>query len=276
MRLSLFTHIESPSGSGGMHIKHVIVLSIGNPAPYLNTRHSVGHLAIEVLRRELDLPAFTRSKQYGKASLVTSGVSPRTRMRYTLAQSPTLMNVSGPWVKKVWDTVLANNMQELKETDVHDAEPSKTQLAAASTNLPQSRVGLVIMHDELEQEMGNLHSRPLTRSARGHNGLRSIKASMASVEFPGAPWATLSVGIGRPSLDEASRSSRKSSKTGAGGAGMDIAQYVLQQMTMEQREQLQGSVQDTAMKMLSDVEDAWVHGPAATKTPKPPKQKRSG
>ena len=260
-----------------MLIKHVVVLSIGNPAPYLNTRHSVGHLAIEVLRRELDLPAFTRSKQYGKASLVTSGVSPRTRMRYTLAQSPTLMNVSGPWVKKVWETVLANNMQELKDTQGHGAEQSTALLAAASpspASPPQSRLGLVILHDELEQEMGHLHSRPLTRSARGHNGLRSIKASMASVEFTGAPWATLSIGIGRPSPDDTSRGSRKSSKSSKTGAEMDIAQYVLQQMTMEQRAQLQGSVEGMAVKMLGDVADTWGHGPAATKTPTPPKPKR--
>lgn len=86
----------------------------------------------------------------------------------TLYQSPSFMNVSGPAIHAAWRTFVARNV---------GADPK-----------------LVIIHDELELASGKIKARPHTGSARGHNGLKSVKA-----HFPKTVHYTqIGIGIGRP------------------------------------------------------------------------------
>ncbi|KAK0619167.1 peptidyl-tRNA hydrolase [Immersiella caudata] len=151
-----------------MSIRRFLVVSLGNPGEYRDTFHSVGHLALESLQRKFpnEQPTFA-SERHGKKAVLTSSGS-----KYTLLQSPTLMNVSGPWLAKAYKEYLADN------------------------GLTADEVGLVLVHDDLEEELGVVKIRQWDRSHRGHNGVKSVLASLR--KDPQSKWARVSVGIGRP------------------------------------------------------------------------------
>ena len=52
---------------------------------------------------------------------------------------------------------------------------------------------LVVIHDELEATLGTVKVKDGSLSAKGHNGLKSIKEQLR-----GAPYTRIAVGIGRP------------------------------------------------------------------------------
>ncbi|KAF2841732.1 peptidyl-tRNA hydrolase [Patellaria atrata CBS 101060] len=145
----------------------LLIASIGNPGPaYADTLHSAGHTALDALRVLLNYPSFSKSRALG--SLVSLPPSPD--LPWTLYQSPTLMNVSGPAISSVWRA------------------------------WPYSGVGaggvLVIVHDELEKGLGSVNVKR-SGSPRGHNGLKSIIKSL-----PGVDFVRVGVGIGRPESRE--------------------------------------------------------------------------
>ncbi|EFX00688.1 peptidyl-tRNA hydrolase 2 [Grosmannia clavigera kw1407] len=194
-------------------IDRVLVVSLGNPAPYRNTLHSAGHLALEALRRELQLPPFA-SRRIGRQAAQVSPVSAASR--YTLAQSPTLMNVSGPWVARAWEEVLRGS------SDATGA-------------------GLIVLHDDLEEALGVVKIRPWERSHRGHNGLKSINASLRRSVHPAARWAKLSVGIGRP--DTRDRSS--------------VSDYVLRPLDGHEKTVLGSQVGAGVLAAVQAIEASW-------------------
>ncbi|KAH8890250.1 peptidyl-tRNA hydrolase [Thozetella sp. PMI_491] len=149
-----------------MSLSRLLVISLGNPAPYASTFHSAGHIALAALQQlqPAEHPPFERRK-YGKEKARSSDGP-----KYTLLQSPTLMNVSGPWVHKIWK----------RFAEEHDP----------------TRLGLVVLHDDLEERLGVVKIRDWERSGRGHNGIKSMKAHMAPL--PGYKWARVSIGVGRP------------------------------------------------------------------------------
>jgi PTH1 family peptidyl-tRNA hydrolase len=117
----------------------LLIASIGNPSPYQNTLHSAGHTLLQRLR--LLLPT---GHPYEPWSLHKGGLlsrpPPQINKRFTLTgfknaaeeyptlwQSGSFMNVSGPAVKKVWEKWKEGKAEEC---------------------------ALVIVHDELEREMG--------------------------------------------------------------------------------------------------------------------------
>ncbi|KAK1757069.1 peptidyl-tRNA hydrolase [Echria macrotheca] len=152
-------------------VRRVLIVSLGNPEALHDTYHSAGHLALESLQKRFssELSSFTRER-YGKKAVLAS-----TGPKYTLLQSPTLMNVSGPWLAKAYKEYLADN----------DLKPEE--------------LALLLVHDDLEEELGVIKIRQWSRSHRGHNGVKSV---MASLKPPspamGSRWARVSVGIGRP------------------------------------------------------------------------------
>lgn len=225
-------------------VSHVLILSLGNPAPYLNTLHSAGHVALEALRRELMLPPFATSRRFGGKSALATTTATGDGSRYTLMQSPTLMNVSGPWVARVWRDALK-------------------ALGGAGPTSAVDKLGLVLIHDDLEETLGVLRMRPWTRSHRGHNGLKSSNASLRPTEFPGARWAKLSVGIGRPDTRD---------KT-------SVSDYVLRPMAREQRAVLEHELGPGLLATLRQIEAEWVaEGEEANGTiaePRPPKRPRT-
>jgi peptidyl-tRNA hydrolase, PTH1 family len=147
-----------------------LVISLGNPAPYLDTVHSAGHFVLSRLPGLIgpSQPSFS-SQRLGKKSTQVS-----TGDKYILAKSPAVMNVSGPWVAHAW-----------KET-------------LASTGLTPAELGLVIVNDDLELDLGAVKRRAWKSSHKGHNGLKSIGASLRQDTYRDSRWERLSVGVGRP------------------------------------------------------------------------------
>ncbi|KAH6670869.1 peptidyl-tRNA hydrolase [Plectosphaerella plurivora] len=174
----------------------VLILSLGNPAPYLNTLHSAGHHALAALQPLLgpSQTPFTSHRIESKATLASFGP------RYILYQSPSVMNVSGRWVQRAYRD-LANSMAQ----------------EAEALGLPAPPLHLLLVHDDLEEELGVVKVRKWTSSHRGHNGVKSVNASMKPAT--GARFARISIGIGRPA--------ERSHDT--------VSDYVLRDMTRHQQ-----------------------------------------
>lgn len=157
----------------------VLLLSLGNPAPYLNTLHSAGHHALAALQPLLgpSQTPFTSHRIESKATLASFGP------RYVLYQSPSVMNVSGRWVQRAY--------RDLAATIAAEAE---------ALGLPPPPLHMLLVHDDLEEDLGVVKMRKWASSHRGHNGVKSVNASMkAPAAAPGVPrFARVSIGIGRP------------------------------------------------------------------------------
>lgn len=140
--------LESKTNTKAMSNPRFVVVSLGNPAPYHESVHSAGHITLAGLQQRLNStqPKLT-SMRFGKKSTQTS-LGPK----YNLLQSPTLMNITGPWLAKAHKEILAND------------------------GLSSAEMGLVVLHDDLEEEFGVVKIRKWERSHRGHNGLKSILA----------------------------------------------------------------------------------------------------
>jgi PTH1 family peptidyl-tRNA hydrolase len=143
-----------------------LIVSLGNPLPKYASLHSAGHFTLNGLASFLQYPAFREVKIGKHQALVSQGP------KYTLIQSPTLMNVSGSFVARAWQEML-------KE---HDAASSS----------------LVLLHDELERDFGVVRLTAWDRSHKGHNGVRSVKTHLNQDKYPESPFVRIALGIGRP------------------------------------------------------------------------------
>lgn len=172
----------------------LLICSIGNPgSTYAHTLHSAGHTILTRLAAHLDAPPFRKDRTMGNGLVTRVG-------DWTLWQSPAYMNESGASVRAAWQTF------------------HKTLAVGEEGRL-------VIVHDELERAMGAFAVKTKQGlSAKGHNGLKSILASLAGST---TPFVRVGVGIGRP----ASRDSD------------DVARYVLRKMSPTEREAVEGCVE---------------------------------
>ena len=162
--------LVSPSMSAGSSVR-LLVASLGNPAPYLETRHSAGHLVIKSIARLLSASPFVRDRSIAKGHVSTSFARPD----WLLWQSPSLMNVSGP--------PLADALSAFSRMNTGDVSP----------------VGLVLLHDELELSPGMVKERSKNTSHKGHNGLKSVAQSLrSSRSLDQIPMIKIGIGIGRP------------------------------------------------------------------------------
>lgn len=186
-----------------------LVVSLGNPLPKYESLHSAGHFALNGLAKALRQPSFSEMTLGKQSCLVSRGP------KYTLVQSPTLMNISGPFVARVW--------QEM----VKQSDPAS--------------LSLVIVHDELEKELGVVRLTPWDRSPRGHNGIKSVKKSLSQEKYPLSPFVRVAVGIGRPATRDAAT----------------VSQYVLGKISAEQRRVLEEVVPWDVAKRLVELEDEW-------------------
>ncbi|GAB0136448.1 hypothetical protein EsDP_00004749 [Epichloe bromicola] len=153
-----------------------LVVSLGNPLPKYESLHSAGHFALNGLTRVLQQPSFREMTMGKQTCLVSHGP------KYTLVQSPTLMNISGPFVAGAWQEIMKQ----------HDA----------------SSLSLVLVHDELEKAFGDVRLTPWDRSHRGHNGIKSVKNSLSQNKYSVSPFARIAIGIGRPAERDAATVSR--------------------------------------------------------------------
>ncbi|HYO39144.1 MAG TPA: aminoacyl-tRNA hydrolase [Nocardioidaceae bacterium] len=140
-----------------------LVVGLGNPGPsYAGNRHNVGRMVVEELARRAG-GAF-RSHRTGRAGVVegrVGGPGPGG-VRLVLATPGTYMNESG----------------------------GPASALAKFYRVPVARV--VAVHDELDIPFDTLRLK-LGGGDNGHNGLRSMRASLGSGDFH-----RVRVGIGRP------------------------------------------------------------------------------
>ncbi|KAK4138422.1 peptidyl-tRNA hydrolase [Trichocladium antarcticum] len=195
-----------------MSLRGILIISLGNPGAYRNTYHSAGHVVLEALQHQLgrDQPPFAPSRIGRQPTLASVGP------RYALLQSPAVMNVSGPWVAKAYREHLAER----------GAAPSE--------------LGLVLVHDDLEEELGVVKIRDWKRSHRGHNGVKSVNGAL---QRPGGEsrWARVSVGIGRPE----------------GRDKAVVSDFVLSKISGQARGVLQGVGARGVCKALMELEGQW-------------------
>lgn len=180
----------------------LLVCSVGNPGSlYKNTLHSAGHTVLKKLSERLGFQQFQKYRPLGNG-LVSKPLA-TSEGDWTLWQSTSLMNVSGKGVKT------AHNIW--------------------SQGMAEGESKLVIVHDELEKPLGavTLNTRQ-GASAKGHNGLKSIMATIGNV-----PFVRIGIGIGRP----VSRESK------------DVAKYVMRKMTPEEKAKIEGSVEEVIAKL---------------------------
>ncbi|HEU0086492.1 MAG TPA: aminoacyl-tRNA hydrolase [Pseudonocardiaceae bacterium] len=167
---------DAPDGVAGAV---ALVVGLGNPGPgYAGNRHNVGFMVVDELARR----AGGRLKAHKTgADLLETRLAGR---RTTLAQPRSFMNVSGGAVSAM------ARFFKIPVTDV------------------------VVVHDDLDLDYGVLR---LKRGGGegGHNGLRSISASLGSRDY-----LRVRFGIGRPP------------------GRMDPADFVLRDFSPEQRREL--------------------------------------
>jgi peptidyl-tRNA hydrolase, PTH1 family len=109
------------------------------------------------------------------------------------------MNISGPPVAKAWK-------------------------AFAHSSSDDNILALVVVHDELEASLGSLKVRRGETSARGHNGIKSVQASLQSVNL-GERLLKIGIGIGRPLSRERE----------------DVSGFVLGQLTGAEKAKVEGA-----------------------------------
>ncbi|KAI1736613.1 peptidyl-tRNA hydrolase [Xylaria scruposa] len=193
-----------------------LVVSLGNQAPYYDCLHSAGHFALAAAQKALapSQPPF-RSERYGKKSCLVSSAP-----TYTFVQSPTMMNVCGPWV-------LAAYRETLQQ---HALQPSE--------------LALVLVHDELEAAFGAVRTRAWETSHRGQNGVKSAKKSLDALDYPRGHWARISVGIGRP----------------VERTPDVVSGHVLRKMTSHEKREIDTKVAPQVIKCLRELRDKWEQG----------------
>jgi PTH1 family peptidyl-tRNA hydrolase len=149
---------------GGAPVTDVwLVVGLGNPGPaYAGHRHNVGYLVADVLAERMGSPF--RAHKSGRADVVEGRLGPigPDTPRVVLARPRTYMNESGGAVSTL----------------------------AKFYKVPPERV--VAVHDELDIPFGALRTK-LGGGDNGHNGLRSLRASLGTGDF-----YRVRVGIGRP------------------------------------------------------------------------------
>jgi PTH1 family peptidyl-tRNA hydrolase len=160
------------------------VVGLGNPgSTYADTRHNVGAMVVDELARRAR--GSLRQHKRGRAEVLEVRIGPPpTPARAVLARPRSFMNDSGGPVSALLQWYA----------------------------LPPSR--LVVVHDEIDLPFDGLRLK-CGGGDNGHNGLRSVRASIGTGEF-----LRVRVGVGRP--------------TGR----MDPADYVLRTFSPSERKQL--------------------------------------
>jgi PTH1 family peptidyl-tRNA hydrolase len=205
-RLTRVYSMPASLSSSGSYAR-LFIASLGNPPPLHTTRHSAGHIALRSLITYLHFPTPRRDPSYANGAVSASPGIPT----YTFFQSPTYMNTSGPTLLKAWNSFVS----------IYGLANS----------------GLIVLHDELELPLGQVKVKSGKSSAKGHNGIKSVQASLQGaglVDRLGPNFVRIGVGIGRPASRERE----------------DVSQFVLGQMTRNEREKVEGAV-DVLEKLLA-------------------------
>ena len=176
-----------------------LIAGLGNPGPgYAHNRHNVGFMVADALASEIAASFGTRAKH---AALVAEGFDRPGGVKLIIAKPQTFMNDSGRSLSAL----------------------------AKFYSVPIERI--VIVHDELDVPFDTVRLK-LGGGHGGHNGLRSIAASLGSSEF-----VRVRVGIGRPP------------------GRMDAADFVLKDFAGTERDALPNLIADATDAVLAIVRD---------------------
>src|SRR6201996_9708940 len=147
-------------GGGGAPVDWLIV-GLGNPgAEYKGSPHNIGFEVAERLNQRWDL---------GK---------PKSRYRGLLTEGRTGIGPGHPRVAVL-----------MPQTYMNDAG---TSVGPARGDLKVELDHVLVIHDEIDLPFGDIRTR-LGGGLAGHNGLKSLKASLGSGDF-----RRVRVGVGRP------------------------------------------------------------------------------
>ncbi|KAL6449522.1 hypothetical protein SBY92_004435 [Candida maltosa Xu316] len=134
----------------------LFIASIGNPEPeYAGTRHNVGHRLMNQL-----IEIYWKDHLYRKGSYYLSNKYPNIVL---FKSNDSLMNLQGKPISRHFN--------------------------------PGQDSHLIILHDELQVDLGKYQVRKPGTSSRGHNGLKSIDGYFKN------KYTKIGVGIGRPTSD---------------------------------------------------------------------------
>jgi PTH1 family peptidyl-tRNA hydrolase len=134
-----------------------LIIGLGNPGQeYSTNRHNIGFLCINHIAKSHRI---VLDKKQGKARVGTGNIAGN---QVVLAKPQTYMNLSGESVIPLMQRYL------VKKED------------------------LIVIHDDLDLPLGKIRIRP-DSSAGGHNGIKSIIASLGTQNF-----IRIRVGISRP------------------------------------------------------------------------------
>ncbi len=135
------------------------IVGLGNPgAEYAGTRHNIGFTLVTSFIEHANLPSLHESKTYN--GLVSEGVLENAEVTVLLPQ--TFMNASGGAVAKL-----------VSKSDIEN---------------------LIVVYDDVDLPFGEIKI-SFGRGDGGHNGIKSIIASLGTQEF-----VRLRVGVARKSL----------------------------------------------------------------------------
>lgn len=140
-----------------------MVVGLGNPGPqYSNNRHNIGFQCIDLFarRHKIELSKMQMQARLGDGSVERRNQGQRQKL--LLVKPLTYMNDSGRSVGQVM------RFYKVAQED------------------------LLVIHDDLDLELGKLRIRP-NGSSGGQNGIKSIIDHLGSQEF-----ARIRIGIGRP------------------------------------------------------------------------------
>lgn len=140
-----------------------VVVGLGNPGPtYAGNRHNVGYLVLDVLAERMRARFASHKSRNQVAEGRLPGPAGASPLRVALAKPMAFMNVTG----------------------------GPTSALCAYYKTPVERV--VVLHDELDLPFSVLRLK-CGGGDNGHNGLRSLRASLGSGEF-----YRVRCGVGRP------------------------------------------------------------------------------
>jgi PTH1 family peptidyl-tRNA hydrolase len=140
-----------------------LVVGLGNPGPaFAAQRHNIGYRVAEELARRMDVRF--RVLRGIRAEVAEGRIGPPggNAQRLIVAKSRTFMNETGWAVSRL--------------LGYYKLQPSQ----------------LIVMHDELDIDPGQLRVK-FSGGDNGHNGLRSIRASLGTGDF-----YRVRLGVGRP------------------------------------------------------------------------------
>lgn len=139
-----------------------LIIGLGNPGPkYADTRHNIGFaVADELAARATPMAASFSVHKRSNAEIAETRLG---TTKVVLAKPRTFMNLSGGPVKAL--------------ADFFKVSPGQ----------------IIVVHDDLDLDVGVVKLRPSGSGDRGHNGLRSTTKSLGTKDYQ-----RLSMGIGRP------------------------------------------------------------------------------